>query len=108
MSFAIRAGEGALLIACIHSGVVPLMVESPEQKTEALVEVEVEGVKLRGSLAIPEHPKELRIIPGATHLFEEPGTLEQVADLARDWSSGSGPRCWLHFGSRAVEPRRHG
>ncbi|HET7056028.1 MAG TPA: alpha/beta family hydrolase [Thermomicrobiales bacterium] len=31
--------------------------------------------------------KELRIVPGATHLFEEPGTLEQVADLARDWFS---------------------
>lgn len=29
--------------------------------------------------------KELRIIPGATHLFEEPGTLEQVARLAADW-----------------------
>ena len=28
---------------------------------------------------------ELRIVPGATHLFEEPGTLEQVAVLARDW-----------------------
>ena len=28
---------------------------------------------------------ELRIVPGATNLFEEPGTLEQVADLARDW-----------------------
>jgi dienelactone hydrolase len=27
----------------------------------------------------------LVIIPGATHLFEEPGTLEQVAQLARDW-----------------------
>ncbi|MEU4572144.1 dienelactone hydrolase family protein [Nonomuraea sp. NPDC023979] len=28
---------------------------------------------------------ELRIVPGATHLFEEPGALETVADLARDW-----------------------
>lgn len=28
---------------------------------------------------------ELVIIPGATHLFEEPGTLEQVAKLASDW-----------------------
>ena len=27
----------------------------------------------------------LEIIPGATHLFEEPGALEQVAKLARDW-----------------------
>jgi dienelactone hydrolase len=29
--------------------------------------------------------RELVIVPGATHLFEEPGTLEQVADLAADW-----------------------
>lgn len=28
---------------------------------------------------------ELVVVPGATHLFEEPGALEQVADLARDW-----------------------
>ncbi|EKT76670.1 putative phosphoribosyltransferase [Rhodococcus opacus M213] len=27
----------------------------------------------------------LAVVPGATHLFEEPGTLEQVAVLARDW-----------------------
>lgn len=30
-------------------------------------------------------PWELAIIEGATHLFEEPGTLEQAAALARDW-----------------------
>ena len=29
--------------------------------------------------------KKLEIVPGATHLFEEPGTLERVADLAREW-----------------------
>lgn len=29
--------------------------------------------------------KEMKIVPGATHLFEEPGTLEEVADLAKDW-----------------------
>jgi len=29
--------------------------------------------------------KELQIIPGATHLFEEPGTLESVAALAAEW-----------------------
>jgi dienelactone hydrolase len=28
---------------------------------------------------------ELRVIPGATHLFEEPGALEQVADQAAGW-----------------------
>jgi dienelactone hydrolase len=30
-------------------------------------------------------PKEIRIIPGATHLFEEPGALEDVAALAAEW-----------------------
>ena len=34
--------------------------------------------------AIPAVCK-LAIVPGATHLFEEPGALEQVAALARDW-----------------------
>ncbi|MDI3540191.1 MAG: hypothetical protein PWR29_1817 [Methanolobus sp.] len=29
--------------------------------------------------------KELRIVPGATHLFEEPGKLEEVAALAGEW-----------------------
>jgi dienelactone hydrolase len=29
--------------------------------------------------------KELAIVPGATHLFEEPGTLERVAQLASHW-----------------------
>ncbi|WP_406148991.1 phosphoribosyltransferase family protein [Streptomyces sp. NBC_01012] len=27
----------------------------------------------------------LAVVPGATHLFEEPGALERAADLARDW-----------------------
>jgi len=30
-------------------------------------------------------PKQLKIVPGATHLFEEPGALEQVSRLATDW-----------------------
>jgi putative phosphoribosyl transferase len=29
--------------------------------------------------------KQLVIVPGATHLFEEPGALDEVARLARDW-----------------------
>jgi pimeloyl-ACP methyl ester carboxylesterase len=29
--------------------------------------------------------RQLEIVPGASHLFEEPGTLERVAQLARDW-----------------------
>lgn len=30
-------------------------------------------------------PKKLAIVPRATHLFEEPGALEEVARLAADW-----------------------
>jgi putative phosphoribosyl transferase len=40
-------------------------------------------------------PVELVIIPGATHLFEEPGTLEQVTTATIDW-------CRLHL----VDQRR--
>jgi hypothetical protein len=29
--------------------------------------------------------REMQIVPGATHLFEEPGALEVVARLAGDW-----------------------
>jgi putative phosphoribosyl transferase len=29
--------------------------------------------------------KDLVIVPGATHLFEEPGALDRVTELARDW-----------------------
>lgn len=32
--------------------------------------------------------KQLEIVPGATHLFEEAGALEEVARLARDWFAG--------------------
>ncbi|NIA56328.1 alpha/beta hydrolase [Massilia sp. TW-1] len=32
--------------------------------------------------------KRLAIVPGATHLFEEPGTLDEVARLAADWFAG--------------------
>ena len=40
--------------------------------------------------AMPELGGEtsLEVVPGATHLFEEPGALEQVARLARDWFVG--------------------
>ena len=32
-----------------------------------------------------KEPKAFEIVPGATHLFEEPGTLEQVSRLASRW-----------------------
>lgn len=39
----------------------------------------------RMALAQLNCEKKLSVVPGATHLFEEPGTLDQVIELARDW-----------------------
>jgi pimeloyl-ACP methyl ester carboxylesterase len=39
----------------------------------------------RAALALLRCEKQLVIVPGATHLFEEPGALDQVARLAREW-----------------------
>jgi putative phosphoribosyl transferase len=39
----------------------------------------------RQALAALRCPKELAVVPGATHLFEEAGTLEQAARLATKW-----------------------
>jgi putative phosphoribosyl transferase len=39
----------------------------------------------REALAALRCPKELLIIPGATHLFEEPGTIELAAEAAKRW-----------------------
>jgi pimeloyl-ACP methyl ester carboxylesterase len=39
----------------------------------------------RRAMARMTAPLQLEIVPRATHLFEEPGTLEQVARLAREW-----------------------
>ena len=39
----------------------------------------------RAALRAMTCPSELALVPAATHLFEEPGALEQVARLAADW-----------------------
>jgi len=39
----------------------------------------------RDALAALRCERELAIVPGATHLFEEPGTLERVIELAGAW-----------------------
>jgi putative phosphoribosyl transferase len=39
----------------------------------------------RQAFALLRSKKHMEIVPGATHLFEEPGTLEAVSFLARDW-----------------------
>lgn len=42
--------------------------------------------------------KQMAIVPGATHLFEEPGTLQEVARLAAAWFGG-------HLGERSAKNR---
>ena len=44
-------------------------------------------------------PRRLVVIPGATHLFEEPGTLEEVGRLAADW--------FVHYMARVPGPAGH-
>jgi dienelactone hydrolase len=46
---------------------------------EAVIEMNKEAIKYLDA------EKRLEIVPGATHLFEEPGALEAVARLAADW-----------------------
>jgi putative phosphoribosyl transferase len=51
----------------------------------------------RQAFALLQCEKKMILVPGATHLFEEPGTLEEVARLAAEWFTG-------HF-SRPAEER---
>ena len=53
----------------------------------------------------------LEVVPGATHLFEEPGALERVAELARDWFDrhfarlgGAGTSALEHKGTTPLMP----
>jgi dienelactone hydrolase len=50
---------------------------------------------------LKEDEKRLTIIPGATHLFEEPGKLEQVAQLASGWFA-----CFLKHQTRRIRAER--
>lgn len=53
-----------------------------------------------GAAALLACPHELVVVPGASHLFEEPGALEQVAALAVEWFTR-----WFTSGGRAEEVR---
>jgi dienelactone hydrolase len=53
-----------------------LIVGGHDQPVIALNEIAYQQIRA---------PKDLVIVPGATHLFEEPGTLEEVARLAGAW-----------------------
>jgi pimeloyl-ACP methyl ester carboxylesterase len=49
--------------------------------------LDFEVIKLNESArdALVHSERELLIVPGATHLFEEPGTLDEVARMAGQW-----------------------
>jgi putative phosphoribosyl transferase len=99
--FGASTGAGAALVAAARRpGLVEAVVSRggrPDLAHDALRSVEAPTLLIVGELdplvielnreafeLIPA-PKELEIVPGASHLFEEPGTLEQVSDLAAAW-----------------------
>jgi putative phosphoribosyl transferase len=99
--FGASTGTGAALIAATaRSQRVRAVVSRggrPELAGAALAEVEAPTLLIVGGadqpvIALNEAAMqqmrcvvELRIVPKASHLFEEPGTLERVAGLARSW-----------------------
>lgn len=94
-------GGGAALVAAARMGRSVGAVVSrggrPDLAGDALVDVVSPTLLVVGGLddVVLELNKEaleklrceksLRVVPGATHLFEEPGALEQVAQLAANW-----------------------
>ncbi len=99
--FGASTGAAAALIAAAERLQAVAAVVSrggrPDLAAGALPRVQAPTLLIVGSLDLPviemnrtalaqlRCEKQLTIVPGATHLFEEPGTLEEVARLARDW-----------------------
>ena len=99
--FGASTGAGAALVAAAHPWVNVAAVVSrggrPDLAGSALTKVRAPTLLIVGgrddvvlelnrrAQAMMPGECELTVVPGATHLFEEPGTLEQVAVLARDW-----------------------
>lgn len=100
--FGASTGAGAALVAAAERpGAVGAVVSRggrPDLAGERLREVRaptllivggddvpVIGLNRRAQQLLAVAEQQLVIVPGASHLFEEPGTLEQVARLAADW-----------------------
>ena len=99
--FGASTGGGAALVAAAQRpariGVVVSRGGRPDLAGAALPRVAAPTLLIVGGCDYPvidmneeamhamRCEKRLEIVPGATHLFEEPGTLERVADLARNW-----------------------
>ncbi len=99
--FGSSTGGAAALVAAVHLpqdvGAVVSRGGRPDLAGEALTKVEAATLLIVGGnddivIELNEQARDrmrcdvkLDIIPGATHLFEEPGTLEKVAALASVW-----------------------
>jgi pimeloyl-ACP methyl ester carboxylesterase len=92
----------ALVAAALHPDLIHAMVSRggrPDLAGPILARVQAPTLLLVGgrdigvlelneeALARLEGLKDIRIIPNATHLFEEPGALEEVSRLAAEWFS---------------------
>jgi len=99
--FGSSTGGGAALVAAAERpqdvGAVVSRGGRPDLAGEALPKVQVPTLLIVGGdddivIELNEQARDrmrcevkLEIVPGATHLFEEPGALERVAQLASDW-----------------------
>ena len=99
--FGSSTGGAAALVAAadnpLDAGVVVSRGGRPDLAGDALPKVQAPTLLIVGGnddivIEFNEQARDrmrcevkLEIIPGATHLFEEPGTLEKVAKLASDW-----------------------
>jgi dienelactone hydrolase len=99
--FGSSTGAAAALLAAAEADIAPCAIVSrggrPDLAGAALRKVQPPTLLIVGAndttvvelnrraYAEMRCPKDLRLITGATHLFEEPGTLEQVANLAAEW-----------------------
>jgi putative phosphoribosyl transferase len=99
--FGASTGAGAALVAAAELGDTVGAVVSrggrPDLAGDALLRVKCPTLLIVGgldhpviemneeALALMHCKKELKIVPGATHLFEESGTLQEVARLAAEW-----------------------
>ncbi len=99
--FGASTGAAAALIAAARrpTGVAAIVSRGgrPDLAGDALEQVRAPTLLIVGGYDTPvidlnrdilprlHCPKQLAIIPQATHLFEEPGALDHVARLARDW-----------------------
>jgi len=99
--FGSSTGAGAALVAAAdlrdQAGAVVSRGGRPDLAGPRLAEVSAPTLLLVGAndtgvielnkeaFASLRCPKEMRLIARATHLFEEPGTLEEVARFASDW-----------------------